>query len=599
MFLLTFFILFVLSGVGLCKLYEDVADLPGLHYDFVIVGGGTAGNVVANRLSENPHVSVLVLEAGPSNDGVLDSQVPFLSVEMFLNPTYSWNYTTTPMPGFNGRSVSYSRGALHTGGCSAHSMPLPLVYGMAYTRGAASDFDRYAELAGDAGWSWNQLFPYFLKNEKWTPPADHHDTRGQFNPHVHGTDGPISVSLNGFSLPTFEQKVIQTTKELPHDFPFNLDPNSGKELGVSWVQSTIGGGERSTSATGYLARKFIQRQNLHVLLHAQVSKLVNVTLKTGKPSFGGVEFRFGNSLFVVHAAKEIVLSGGAIGSPQILMNSGVGAHATLSALGIPTVLDLPSVGQNASDQPLLITQWAVNSTDTFDSIRQNATRFAEGMAQWNASRTGPFVDSGDMTHLGWFRLAQDSPAFSVHPDPSSGPDAPHLELSFVPAGEGSTPGNSMSIFIAVVSPVSRGSVVINSSDPFAPPLIDPGYFSNKWDLLAIRDGISLAERFVSAPAWSGFVGAMTPNLANLSSADLDTAIRNMAAPNLHMVGTAGMSARGAPYGVVNPDLQVKGAVGLSVIDASVVPIVPAAHTQAATYAFAERGSDLLKQRWGL
>ncbi|KAJ7038611.1 hypothetical protein C8F04DRAFT_1088804 [Mycena alexandri] len=224
MLLPTFLGLSVLSRVGLCKLYEDVSDLPGLHYDFVIAGGGTAGNVVANRLSENPHVSVLVLEAGPSNIGVLESEVPFLSTQMFLDPTYSWNYTTTPIPGFNGRSVSYNR-AFILGGCSAHN-------GMAYTRGAAVDFDRYAELSGDARWSWNQLFPYFLKTEKWSPPADQHDTRGQFNPHVHGTNGPIFVSLNGFVLPFFEGKIIQTTKELPDDFPFNLDPNSGNELGV-------------------------------------------------------------------------------------------------------------------------------------------------------------------------------------------------------------------------------------------------------------------------------------------------------------------------------------------------------------------------------
>ncbi|KAJ6548570.1 hypothetical protein B0H19DRAFT_1265385 [Mycena capillaripes] len=264
---------------------------------------------------------------------------------------------------------------------------------------------------------------------------------------------------------------------------------------------------------------------------AEVSKLVNVTWKKRKPGFGGVEFRYGllpsgkaadvyhlfsigESLFVAHAAKEIILSGGAIGSPQILVNSGIGAHATLSALGITTVLDLPSVGQNASDQPFMTTQWA------------NSTRFAEGMAQWNASRTGPFVDSGLMTHPGWFRLARGSPAFSVHTDPSSGPDAPHLEFSFIP--EGTTPGNSMSIGIAVFGELSScivgGSVVINSSDPFAPPFIDPGYFSNEWDFLAMRDGISLAERFVSAP-WRGYIGAMTPNLTSLSSADLETAIR--------------------------------------------------------------------------
>ncbi|KAJ7368922.1 pyranose dehydrogenase [Mycena albidolilacea] len=583
-------LLSLFSGVALCKLYDNVADLPGLKYDFVIVGGGTAGNVVANRLTENPKIAVLVLEAGLSNEGVTSSQVPFLLNQLIPDSTYSWNYTTVPMPGLNGRSMPYFR-AFFLGGCSAHN-------GMVYTRGAADDFNRYATLTGDKGWSWDRILPYFLKSEKWSPPADHHDTRGQFNPKVHGTKGPISVSLNGFPWSTFEQKVIQTTKELPHEFPFNLDMNSGQPLGVSWLQSTIGGGERSTSATGYLAPKFIRRPNLHVLLHAQVSKLVNATHKAGKPAFGGVQFRYGNSLFVAHASKEIILSAGPVGSPQILLNSGIGAHSTLSALGIPPVLDLPSVGKNASDHPsLFIMQWEVNSNETFASITGNATRFAQGLAQWNTSRTGPFVDSGVGTHIGFSRLPKHSSAFAVHADPSPGPGAPHLEMTFTPGGFGAVGANLMTIDIAVVSPVSRGSVTINSNDPFAPPLIDPGYLSSEFDVIALREGVAQAKQFVSAPVWSGYLGAMTTDIAGLSDLELETLIRSSTGSSFHLVGTAGMSARGARYGVVDPDLQVKGISGLSVIDASVVPIVPAAHTAAVTYAFAERGADLLKQRW--
>ncbi|KAJ7859960.1 glucose dehydrogenase short protein [Mycena olivaceomarginata] len=571
-------LLSLFSGVGLCKLYDNVADLPGLKYDFVVVGGMSvplaeqAGNVVANRLTENPKISVLVLEAGLSNEGVTSSQVPFLLSQLIPDSTLQLDvdYTTVPMPGLNGRSMPYLR-AFFLGGCSAHN-------GMIYAR--------------DKGWSWDRILPYFLKSEKWTPPADHHDTRGQFNPKVHGTKGPISVSLNGFPWSTFEEKVVQTTKELPHEFPFNVDMNSGQPLGVSWLQSTIGGGERSTSATGYLAPTFIRRPNLHVLLHAQVSKLVNATHKAGKPGFGGVQFRY------AHASKEIILSAGPVGSPQILLNSGIGAHSTLSALGIPPVLDLPSVGKNASDHPsLLITQWEVNSNETFASVTGNATRFAEGLAQWNTSRTGPFVDSGVGTHIGFSRLPKHSPAFAVHADPSPGPGAPHLEMVFTPGGSGAVGANLMTIDILVVSPVSRGSVTINSNDPFAPPLIDPGYLSSEFDVIALREGVAQAKRFVSAPVWSGYLGAMTTDIAGLSDLELETLIRSGTGASFHLVGTAGMSARGARYGVVDPDLQVKGISGLSVIDASVVPIVPAAHTAAVTYAFAERGADLLKQRW--
>ncbi|KAJ6563154.1 pyranose dehydrogenase [Mycena vulgaris] len=589
-------ILSFFSGVCFCKVYEDVADLPSLHYDFVIVGGGTAGNVVASRLTENPSVSVLVLEAGPSNKGVLDAQVPFLSNGVSDTGTpYSWNYTTTPQTGANGHVFDYLRGYL-LGGCSSHN-------GMAYTRGAAEDFDRYANLTGDEGWSWNQIFPYFLKNEKWTAPADNHNTQGQFNPAVHGTQGPISVSLSGFSWSEFEQRVIQTTNELPDDFPFNLDMNSGQPLGIGWLQYTIGHGERSSSATGYLTPEIIQRPNLDVLLHAQVSKLVNLTQSGVSPSspgtFQGVQFRYGTSLFVAKASKEIIISAGAIGTPQILLNSGIGDRTALEALGIPTLLNLPSVGKNASEHAYSGVSWAVNSNQTVESITQNITRFNEAFAEWNSSRTGPFVDPSPGTHAGWLRLNADSPVFDVHADPSPGPGAPHFEMLFQPFGVGGTPGHFISLTMAMVSPVSRGSVTLSSNDPFAAPIIDLGLLSSEFDALALTEGIKLALKFANASAWNGYLGAPTVDLAAMSPAELTAHIRANSGPGYHIVGTAGMSPRGAQYGVVDPDLRVKGIAGLRVIDASVLPIVPGAHSQAATYVVAERGADMVKQTWTL
>ncbi|KAJ7242906.1 glucose dehydrogenase short protein [Mycena rebaudengoi] len=573
------------SVTAWAKVYEHVIDLPGLDYDFVIVGGGTAGNVLANRLTENPKFSVLVLEAGVSNEGVTAVDVPFFEDQ--LSP-YGWNYTTTPQAGLNGRTVPYSRARI-LGGCSAHN-------GMVYTRGTADDFDRYAKLTGDAGWSWKQIFPYFLKNEKWSPPADHHNTAGQFDPTLHSTKGLVSVSLNGFAWSTFEQKVIQTTKELPDDFPFNLDMNSGKPLGLGWLQSTIGDGTRSSSATSYLAAKYVQRQNLHVLLEAQVSRLVNVSKAKGKITFGGVQFRQGGSLFTAKASKEIILAAGAVGSPQILIHSGIGNRKTLAAAGVPTVLDLPSVGQNASDHSLFATSWSVNSTETIDPFHRNSMRVDEAFAEWNQTHTGPLVEPG-VTHIAWLRLEDDAPIFADYPDPSAGPDTPHIELFFLPTGLTGGAGNFMSIFMAMVTPAGRGSITINSNNPFDSPLVNPGVLASDFDLFTLRDAWKRVQKFVSAPAWKNYIIAPTEDLENITSEALDQHIRNSVLAGLHMVGSAGMSAQNAGYGVVDPDFLVKGVSGLRIIDASVIPIVPAAHTQAAVYAFAERGSDLIKQSW--
>ncbi|KAJ7861162.1 aryl-alcohol oxidase-like protein [Mycena leptocephala] len=458
------------------------------------------------------------------------------------------DYTTTPQSGINNRVLDYLRARMLGGFIPLFSSRLLKLRqdGMVYARGT---------------------------NEKWSPPADHHNTQGQFDRSVHSTHGITSVSLGGFQWRTFSQHVIQTTKELPHVFPFDLDMNSGQPLGVGRIQSTIGDGMRSSSATSYLAENFAQRKGLDVLLHAQVSDLVDASHANGKLSFSGVRFSQGTSQFTAKAWKEIVLSAGAVGTPNVFLHSGIGDRNILGSVGVPTVLHLPSVGRNVSDQPFFLASWSVNFNETIDSVTQNATRFNRAFAPWNKTHPGPFTNYL-ITHVAWLRLGPDSSIFDNQTDVAAGPHSPHIELFLAPGG-GGEPGHFVSAGIYVLNHKSRnGSITINTNNPFDPPVIDLG-----------------------VPTWQDSIIGPAQDLENVTTAALDEIIRNSAGVGLHMVGSAAMSPRDATWGVVNPDLLVKGVDGLRIVDASVLPFVPSAHTQAATYVVTERGADLIKQRW--
>jgi choline dehydrogenase-like flavoprotein len=495
-----------------------------------------------------------------------------------------------------GPNIPYIRGKILGGTTSLNYM--------IHNTGPKDDWEFYAKFTGDKGWSWDAMQKYFKRSERMVPPTDGRDTTGEWDTSARGKDGLISLTLAGHKTP-LDDRILAASKEFPKDFPLILDQNTGNPLGLSWAQLRITAkGERESTATSALAHEYMSRPNLHVLVKAHVTKVFKTGTRSGLPIFRGVEFYPGAGApnVQVKARREVILSAGVINTPHILKHSGIGDEEELSEYGISTLVPLHSVGKNMSDHPLLLNTWLVDSKTTYDSYWPLGSPTREAaMKQWRENHKGPFTNT--VTNLiAWTRVPDSDPI--MKDDPSTGPHAPHGELIFYNSyfgikGMPHPDDTFLAIFTVLASPASRGFVKLNSSDPLVRPIIDPKLYDHPFDAPAMAHAVKMADKVATSKAFGGYVRARFNNLfaAAKTQDSLIDYIKRKSIVLFHGCGTAMMSPKGADWGVLDPDLRVKGVIGLRVADASAIPYVPSAHPMGPIQALAERAADLIKEAY--
>ncbi|KAF5318063.1 hypothetical protein D9619_012083 [Psilocybe cf. subviscida] len=596
--LLSLVIASVLVTPSLAATFTTFDSSKPLTYDYVIVGAGTAGLALANRLSANSAVTVLVLEAGVSDDGVVPIQAPFLGPTVTPNTPWDWNYTVVPQAGMDSRTFNYPRGRVLGGSSSANYL--------FHQFGSSEDWDRLAKLTGDVNFKWSAMRKYVQKHEKVTPPIDGHDTSNEIIPSNHGFNGILPTSLHGFNQ-TIDARFVQTTQQLPNDFPWNKDMSGGDQslLGFGAVKSSAGGGKRSSSSTTYLAAAN-SRTNLNVVINATVMKLVQTGITTaGLRKFTGVQFQAPATVgsaartVTVTARKEVIMSAGSIGTPQILQLSGIGDPNLLSKFGIPTLVNNPSVGANLSDHTLTPHIFNVAGTDSIDNVLRDPVQVQATLNQYVSTKTGLFANN-IANHFGFKRVASNSPILAQFGDPAAGPNSPHFEIVtsnvfFSPGVTSPATGSHMTAVLVLIAPTSRGSVKINSASVFTQPLIDPNMLSTQVDVQIIREGFKAVVKFLGAPAWSDYIVSRFGDkfVAAVDDASIDAYLRSITTTIFHPASTAMMTKPTDKWGVVNPDFTVKGVSGVRVVDASIFPYQISCHPQGPVYLLAERASDII------
>ena len=534
------------------------------EFDYVIVGAGTAGCVLANRLSEDADVRVLLIEAG-GKDNYHWIHVPVGYLYCIGNPRTDWRYRTANEAGLNGRALSYPRGRV-LGGSSS-------INGMIYMRGQREDYDEWARVTGDPSWAWDAVLPVFKRSE------DHHGGADAW----HGAGGPWRVEKQ-----RLKWQVLEAFREAAQQagLPATDDFNRGDNSGVGYFEVNQKRGIRWNASKAFL-RPALSRPNLTVVTGAQVRRLTFDGKRcTGVAYRSAIE---GAADCVANARIEVVLAAGAVNSPQLLELSGIGNGARLQRLGIEVVQDLRGVGENLQDHLQLRTAFRVRGVRTLNTMTAHWWGKMLIAMQYALWRSGPM--SMAPSQLGAFAKSSENDASITRPDIEY-----HVQpLSLDRFGEPLHRFNAFTASACHLRPTSRGSIHIESPDPLAAPMIAPNYLSTEYDRHIAANALRLTRRIVQAPALARYAPEeILPGPQYQTEDELVRAAGEVGTTIFHPVGTCRMGTADDPGAVVDTRLRVLGVAGLRVVDASVMPTITSGNTNSPTLMIAERASDMIR-----
>jgi choline dehydrogenase len=529
------------------------------EFDYIVVGAGSAGCVLASRLSEDSGASVLLIEAGGSNNH-WTVNMPGAVGTLLADSKRNWHYRSEPEPELGGRAIDHPRGRMLGGSSSLN--------GMVYSRGHALDYDNWALHHGCAGWSYADVLPYFRRAECYEGGGDAY----------RGDRGPLRVTIPDLSKNVLNTAFIEAGTQAGYDV--TDDHNGYRQEGFGVNQTTIYGGRRWGSARAYL-KPALSRANLTVRKHCLVERLMFEGARAT-----GVLYRSGGRQHRVLARREIVLAAGAFGTPQLLMLSGIGPADHLQSLGIHVVLDAPGVGGNLQDHPdLVIKQWCTSPVSLY-GVSHGLQKIGLGI-DWFLRKGG--AAASNQFHAAAFIRTR---AGIEHPDIK-------LELLPLAFDEDFKPlqGHSFQIHITMLRAESRGRIELASADAADKPRISFRYFSDPRDMATLRDAVKLTRELVRQPALARYAGdEIEPGTVVQSDNEIDAWIRRTVATAYHPSGSCRMGGDDDEQAVLSPDLKVRGIDGLRVADASIMPVVTSSNTNAPTIMIGEKAADMILGR---